>query len=353
MEFLNQMFYGNSLMDWMISLLIILGAFVLNKLIVLLNKKVLQKLANHTNSRLDDILFQMLEAPVLLGIALCAIWIAAQRLCLGEQIVDGIAKAYRMLIVINITWFVARFANALVKEYLEPNEDNSHHESLKLDTHLVSIIRRSMMLIVWSVGIVMALNNVGVNVGTLIAGLGIGGIAFGLGAQTTIKNLFGGISIITDRPFKIGERIKVDNTDGFVEDIGIRSTKIRTLEKRLVTIPNFKISEVAVENVTREPAKRVLIKLALNYRTTAEQMNKALEILLNIPTLVDHINKSDVSATFSDFGESGMIITFIYFVEKSGDVMKTPSAVNFEILRAFNHANIEFAFPTRTVVLEK
>ena len=231
MEFLNQMFYGNSLMDWMISLLIILGAFVLNKLIVLLNKNVLQKLANHTNSRLDDILFQMLEAPVLLGIALFAIWIAAQRLSLGVQVVDGISKAYRMLIVLNITWFVARFANALVKEYLEPNEDNSHHESLKLDTHLVSIIRRSLMLIVWSVGIVMALNNVGVNVGTLIAGLGIGGIAFGLGAQTTIKNLFGGISIITDRPFKIGERIKVDNTDGFVEDIGISPDKATGKEK--------------------------------------------------------------------------------------------------------------------------
>jgi MscS family membrane protein len=352
MEIFEQFYYGNKLIDWIISLGIILGAFVLNKLIVLFNKHVLQKLAGKTNSRLDDILFQMLESPVLLGVALFAIWIAAQRLNLGRQVEDIIAKAFKMLIVINITWFVSRFGNALIEEYLQPSDDG-HPDNRKLDTHLVSIIRRSLMMVIWSVGVVMALNNVGVNVGTLIAGLGIGGIAFGLGAQTTIKNLFGGITIITDRPFKIGERIKVDNFDGFVEDIGIRSTRIRTLEKRLVTIPNYKMMEVAVENITREPAKRMLVKLSLNYKTTLEQMNKALEILRAIPTLVEHVSPNDVSATFSDFGTSGLTITYVYYVEKSGDVMQTPSEVNFEILKAFKAENIEFAFPTHTIQIEK
>jgi MscS family membrane protein len=214
------------------------------------------------------------------------------------------------------------------------------------------MIRRSWLIIIWSVGIVMGLNNVGVNVGTLIAGLGIGGLAFGLGAQTTIKNLFGGFTIITDRPFKIGERIKVDNADGFVEDIGIRSTKIRTLDKRLVTIPNFKITELSVENISREPAKRMLVKLNLNYKTSDEKMKEAISILKAIPNKVEHVS-NNVSATFSDFSETGMHITLIYFVEKSGDILETPSQVNFEILKEFKQAGIEFAFPTPTIYIEK
>jgi len=349
---LEQKFYGNTLHDWIISLAIIIGAMLLNKIIILLNKHVIRKFTAKTKNRLDDILFKMLESPVLLGIALAAIWFAARRLELGAPIEDMMLKAYRVLTVINITWFFARLVNALLEEYLAPKAADKN--TLKyLDNHLMSILRRAVLAIIWSLGIVMALNNVGVNVGTLVAGLSIGGLAFALAAQDTIKNIYGGFTIFTDRPFRIGDRIKVDGFDGLVENIGIRSTRIRTLEKRVVTIPNFKLVEASVENISEEPMRRVLMKLGLTYNTTPQKMNEAMEILKAIPEKVRNVDPKDITVAFTDFTDFSLVITFVYFIRKNADVMETPSQVNTEILRAFNEAGLQFAFPTQTVYVEK
>ena len=349
---LEQTLYNNSLHDWLISLIIIIAALVLNKIIILLNKHFIQKLTSKTKNRLDDILFKMLQAPVLLGVILFAIWIAAKRLELGVQAERAIYLSFRVLTVINITWFIARLVNALLEEYLAPKAADKN--TLKyLDNHLMSILRRAILAIIWSFGIIMSLNNVGVNVGTLIAGLSIGGLAFALAAQDTIKNIYGGFTIFTDRPFLIGDRIKVDGFDGFVEEIGIRSTRIRTLEKRLVTIPNFKLVEASVENISEEPLRRVLLKLGLTYNTTPDKMNEAMSILMGIPGRVENVEEKDSMVAFTDFTNFALVITFVYFVSKDADVMDVPSKVNFEILRAFNEAGLQFAFPTQTIYIEK
>ena len=348
----EQIFYKNSLRDWLISLAIIAGALILNKIIILLNKHLIQKLTAKTKNRLDDILFKMLQAPVLLGIILVAIWFAARRLELGTHIESTILKAYKVLTVINITWFVARLANALLEEYLAPKAADKN--TLKyLDNHLMSILRRAVLAVIWSFGVVMALNNVGVDVGTLIAGLSIGGLAFALAAQDTIKNIYGGFTIFTDRPFRIGDRIKVDGFDGFVEEIGIRSTRIRTLEKRLVTMPNYRLVEASVENISEEPMRRVLMKLGLTYNTTPEKMNEAMSILRDIPNRINNVFEKDIVVAFTDFTDFSLVITFVYFIRRDADVMETPSQVNTEILRAFNAADLQFAYPTQTVYIEK
>ena len=349
---LEQTFYNNTLHDWLISLIIIAAALLLNKIIILLNKHFIQKLTAKTKNRLDDILFRMLQAPVLLGVLLFAIWIAAKRLELGVQVEKAVYLSFKVLTVINATWFVARLVNALLEEYLAPKAADKN--TLKyLDIHLMSILRRAILGIIWSLGIIMALNNVGVNVGTLIAGLSIGGLAFALAAQDTIKNFYGGFTIFTDRPFRIGDRIKVDGFDGFVEEIGMRSTRIRTLEKRVITIPNFKLVEASVENISEEPMRRVLIKLGLTYNTTPDKMTEAMKILNDMPNRVENVSEKDIMVAFTDFSNSSLDITFVYFIQKDADVVQVPSKVNFEILRAFNEAGLQFAFPTQTVYLEK
>ncbi|MDD4992013.1 MAG: mechanosensitive ion channel family protein [Paludibacter sp.] len=348
---LEQTFYGNSLYNWMISLIIIIGALILNNIIVLLNKHVIQKLTNKTNNRLDDILFQMLEAPVLLGIALFAIWLAAKRLDLGAPVENIISKSYKILTVVNITWFVARLVNALIEEYWVPKAEDGKHKIL--DTHLISILRRTILTVIWALGIVMALNNIGIDVRALLGTLGIGGLAFALAAQDTIKNMFGGITIFTDRPFRIGDRVKVDKYDGFIEDIGMRSTRLRTLEKRLVTIPNYKMVDAPVENISEEPMRRVLMKLGLTYNTTPDKMDEAMTILRDIPNRVKGVSEKEIVVAFTDFTDFSLVITFVYFIKKNADVMETPSQVNSEILRSFNGANLQFAYPTQTVYVEK
>lgn len=346
----TEIYYGNSLEEWIISLAIIVGAILLNKMIVLINKHVIKRLTYKTNNRLDDILFSMLEAPVLLGIMLLAIWIAASRLELDVRVDEFFAKSYQFLIVLNITWFIVRFVNAIIQEYLVPvaADENSYKY---LDNTILPLITRTILGVIWSVGVVMALHNVGVDVGTLIAGLGIGGLAFALAAQDTIKNIFGGITIFTDRPFRIGDRIKVDGFDGFVEDIGIRSTRIRTLEKRLVTIPNYKIVEASIENISEEPMRRVLMNIGLTYDTTPEKMNQAMSILKNMPQKIAGID-TEVLAAFTDFASFYLELKFIFWVKKGEDILMVPSNVNMEILRAFNEAKLNFAFPTQTVYLE-
>ena len=345
----SEIYYGNTLQNWIISISIIVAAVLLNKIIVLINKHVIKRLTQKTNNRLDDILFSMLEAPVLLGIMLIAIWIATSRLEVHPSVDVFFAKSYQFLIVLNITWFIVRFVNALIEEYVVPvaADENSHKY---LDNNILPIIRRTILGVIWAVGVVMSLRNVGVDVGALITGLGIGGLAFALAAQDTIKNIFGGITIFSDRPFRIGDRIKVDGFDGFVEDIGIRSTRLRTLERRLVTIPNYKIVEASIENVTEEPMRRVLMTIGLTYDTTPEKMNIAMTILKNIPNIIEGID-TEVITAFTDFSSFSMDIKFIFWVKKGQDIMMVPSNVNLEILRAFNEAQLNFAFPTQTVYI--
>lgn len=348
---LEQTFYGNTIQQWMISIFIILGALVLNKCVDLLNKYVIQKITSKTKNRLDDILFKMLEAPVLLGIALASIWIASSRLELNPTLDKFIEKAYQVLIVLNITWFAVRLANALIEEYLQPIASDPLNK--RIDNNFLPIIRRTLLGVIWTIGGVMALNNTGVNVGTLIASLGIGGLAFALAAQDTIKNIFGGITIFTDRPFRIGERIVVNGFDGIVEDIGMRSTRLRTLERKVVTIPNYKIVDSFIENVSEEPMHRILLKIGLNYDTTPNKMNEAIKILKEMPSKVNDIDPIDVFVFFSDFADYSMEVTFIYFIKKESDIPETISKVNLEVLTAFNAAGLDFAFPTRTVYLKK
>jgi MscS family membrane protein len=343
----TELFYGNTIQEWLISLAIIVGALILNKIIILLNKHVIQRITSKTKSRVDDILFKMLQAPVLFGIILASIWVAANRLNLDKDIVNIIDKSYKILIVINITWFVARLTRALIEEFWVLEADKNNHK--RIDSHMIILIRRIIIGAIWAIGFVMALNNVGVNISALLGTLGIGGLAFALAAQDTLKNIFGGLTIFTDKPFKHGDRILVNGVDGFVEDIGIRSIRIRTLEKKLVTIPNSKISDAAIENITAEPMKRVLLKLGLSYETKPEKMKEALDILKSIPQKIKETDKKECVAFFSDYKEYSLEVTYIYFIKKEADIPSTISKVNAEILESFCAAGIEFAFPTQTI----
>lgn len=346
----DNMYFGNPLREWLIALSILIIALIVNKAIALVNKHFIQKITKRTKNRLDDILFKMLEAPVLLAVVILAIWLAASRLLLDENISSILNNTYKFLIATNITWFVVRFIGALIQEYLVPLAEDPTYK--KLDNTLIPIIRRTVLGVIWVIGIMMALHNVGVDVAALIAGLGIGGLAFALAAQDTIKNIFGGVTIYTDRPFRIGDRIVVDGKDGVVEDIGIRSTRLRTLERRLITIPNYKIVEASVENISDEPMRRVLSVLGLTYDTTPNKMNQAIEILKSLPTLINEMDE-ELYVAFTKFSDYSLDITFIYWIKKGENILGTMSNVNLKTLELFNKAGLDFAYPTQTIQVEK
>lgn len=341
---LEEVIWGNTIQDWGISILIIIGALVIAKLVSLFLKKVVKTLTKKTSSHLDDVIYESAESPILFGIILIGFWIAIHRLVYPDGFVKAVDSAYKILIVLNITWLFARLITNLVEVYW--NKEGHTRRILPL-------VKRSLLVIVWIVGLIMALNNVGVNIGALLGTLGIGGIAFALAAQDTVKNVFGAFTLLTDRPFSIGDTVKIDNFEGTIIDIGMRSTKMRDYDKRIVTFPNYKVADAYLINISVEPMRRVVMKIGLTYDTTPEKMNEAMNILKDIPSKVKYVSSNDLVVNFSDFTDSALVITFIYFIEKEGDIGKVTSDVNMEVLSSFNKSELNFAYPTQTIYIEK
>lgn len=340
--------WGNTIENWGISILIILGAIIIVKLLSLLGKKVIKPFVTGTDNHLDDVIFYSLEAPVKFVIILLGIWIAIHRLVYPDSFVKVVDNAYSILIVLDITWFFGRLFSSLLQVYWGKQSNGQANK-------MMPIIKRTILVIVWLIGIVMALSNVGVNISALLGTLGIGGIAFALAAQDTVKNVFGAFTILTDKPFSIGDTIRVDSYEGTVVDVGVRSTKIMNYDKRIITFPNYKITDTSIVNISSEPMRRVVLNLGLTYDTTSEKMKEALELLKSIPKRVENVssNPSDIVAVFTEYSDSALVIMYIYFIEKQGDILGVTSNMNMEILAAFNKAGLNLAFPTRTVYIQK
>ena len=340
--------WGNTIENWGISILIILGAIIIVKLLSLLGKKVIKPFVTGTDNHLDDVIFYSLEAPVKFAIILLGIWIAIHRLVYPDSFVKVVDNAYSILIVLDITWFFGRLFSSLLQVYWGKQSNGQANK-------MMPIIKRTILVIVWLIGIVMALSNVGVNISALLGTLGIGGIAFALAAQDTVKNVFGAFTILTDKPFSIGDTIRVDSYEGTVVDVGVRSTKIMKYDKRIITFPNYKITDTSIVNISSEPMRRVVLNLGLTYDTTSEKMKEALELLKSIPKRVENVssNPSDIVAVFTEYSNSALVIMYIYFIEKQGDILGVTSNMNMEILAAFNKAGLNLAFPTRTVYIQK
>lgn len=350
-SFLEKTIWGNPVEEWGTSILIILGTLILVKLLALFNRKVIRQITQKTSTHLDDIIYYAVESPILFGLVLVGSWIAISPLMEPGKAMTSISEAYKILATLNITWFFSRLINGLIEQYWGKRADKSKRTARHTE-RMLPIIKRSILIIIWVIGIAMALSNVGVNISALLGTLGIGGIAFALAAQDTVKNIFGGFTIFTDRPFTIGDTVRIDSFEGTVVDVGMRSTKIRDYDKRLITIPNYKIVDASIVNISAEPMRRVVSKLGLTYDTTPKKMNEAINILKEIPEQVKSVTAKDLKANFTDFSDSALVITFVYFIEKRADIQATTSEVNLKILELFNRSGINFAFPSQTVYIE-
>ncbi len=345
---LQKEIWGNSIQTWLISILIILIAIIVVKLFAWFSKKVVKPFITRTKTKVDDIIYYSVESPIQFAVMLLGIWIAIHRLVYPDSFVKVVDNAYRILIVLNITWIFARLFGGLLQIYWNHRPDGQ-------DNKMLPVVKRTILILLWVMGLVMALSNIGVNISALLGTLGIGGIAFALAAQDTVKNVFGAFTIFTDKPFEIGDIIRVNDFEGTVVDVGIRSTKVMDYDKRIITFPNYKVTDASIINISSEPMRRVVVKLGLTYDTVPEKMKEAVEILKSLPKKVEYVssNTSDIVANFSDYTDSALVITYIYFIEKQGDIGKVTSNMNMEILSSFNKAGLNFAFPTQTIYLQK
>ncbi len=343
--FFSQTFYSNTVADWAISFGAIVLAVVIGKTAYWLFSKFLRRLTKKSKTRLDDIIVDMIEEPVVFAITCGGIWYGLRLLTLPPNFALFIGHAFQFLIVIFIGWMIVRLLDALCEEYVVPLVESSKSD---LDDQLLPVLRKTIKSAIWILAIIIGLNNAGYDVGAVLAGLGIGSLALAMAAKDTVANVFGGFTIFTDQPFRINERVKVAGYDGKVKEIGIRSTRLETLEGRMVTIPNSKFASSAVENVSREPSRKIIVNLGLIYDTTPEQMEQAITLLKEIVDQNENTEEKRV-VTFNIFGDFAMNIKLTYYIIKGKDIGETETQVNLEILRKFNEHGLEFAFPTQTL----
>jgi len=226
----------------------------------------------------------------------------------------------------------------------------------KVDDMLVPIIRNGLRIIVIALAVVHIIQRIsGQNITSILAGLGIAGMAVALAAQDTIKNFFGFIMIALDQPFKVGERIDFNGHDGIIEEIGLRSTKMRRLDGHMVTIPNMKAADDIIHNIGRRENIRRIINIGITYDTEPEKIQQAVGILKDI--LDNHEGMKDPllpQVFFNDMKADSLNIFAIYWYHPPAywDYMKHCQYINMEIIRRFNEAEIEFAFPTQTIQMQ-
>ena len=344
-QMLTQNYYGNSLQNWLIALTIIVLSMLLGKVIYWVFSRFIRLFTAKSVNKLDDIIVDMVEEPVVFLVVVLGIWFALQSLVLSATVTKIVASAYQVIVALLIGWLLSRLFDALYREYMIPLASRTEND---LDDQLLPILSKGIKMIIWVMAIIIGLNNAGYDVAALIAGLGIGGLALAMAAKDTVSNVFGGFTIFTDQPFKINDRIKIAGFDGTVIEIGVRSTRLKTLEGRIVTIPNAKFADAPVENVSREPSRKVKLDLGLTYSMSPEQLQTAMDILKTINQENSSTEDNPV-ISFNAFGDFAMNVMFIYYIRKGESIADTQTLINMEILRQFNQAGLEFAFPTQTV----
>jgi MscS family membrane protein len=344
-DFLEKTFYHNTVADWAISLLIILGSVIVGKIIYWFFGNIVKKLTSKTETKIDDIIVDMIEEPIVLALTIVGLWYGLHRLDFTESWYDMMGKVYHILLTINVTWLIARLIDAIIQEYVVPLTEKTESD---LDDQIIPIVRKGLRSAIWILGVIVALNNAGYDVTAMIAGLGIGGLALAMAAKDSVANIFGGIMVFTDKPFKVGDRIKINGFDGTIEEVGIRTSRMRTLEGRLVTIPNAQFTGDMVENVSEEPTRKVILNLGLTYDMSAEKMEKAIATLKEIAANNKEIEEN-ISVGFNSFGDFSLGIIFIYYIKKESDILNTQTDMNLAILREFGKHGLDMAFPTQTI----
>jgi MscS family membrane protein len=224
----------------------------------------------------------------------------------------------------------------------------------KLDDQLVPLVRKSMKIFVAVGGVLFVLQNLQVDVGSLLTGLGIGGLAFALAAKETLANFFGSVMIFVDRPFQIGDWIVVGGSEGIVEEVGFRSTRIRTFYNSLITVPNATFTDAQIDNYGQREYRRTFTTLNLTYDTTPEQMQAFCEGIRAIIVANSHTRKDYYEVHMSAFGAHSLDVMVYFFFKVSSWTQELEERHNvyLEIMRLARELGVEFAFPTQTLHLD-
>lgn len=346
-EFLNQTYWGNTVQAYFIAV----GIFVLGLILVKILQKIvlfrLKKWAQNTETTLDDLLIKSIEKSIIPLLYYAIFYSAITSLTLH----DRASRIIEVASLFIVTFFIVRFISSTIMfsiTYFIKKQERGEEKARQLRGMTVLI-----NIFVWVIGLVFLMDNLGFDISAVIAGLGIGGIAIALAAQTILGDLFSYFVIFFDRPFEVGDFITVQDKVGTVEYTGIKTTRVRALTGEQLVFSNTDLTNSRIHNFKKMQERRVVFKLGVIYQTTAAQLEE-------IPKLVRGIieSHSDVRfdrGHFASYGDFSLNFEFVYFVSGSDYVkyMDTQQSINLKIYAEFEKRGIEFAYPTQTLFVNK
>lgn len=325
---------------------------ILKKVFVHLYERILLPLTAKTANQYDDLLLRGLKKPAELLILILGLFVVVQILRLPSEPLNAARFAYallKILITFDIAWALFNSVT-LLEVYLGRLVRKTESE---LDDHLLPFVRKSLRVFIVLMAVLMAIQNLGYSISGLLASLGIGGLAVALAAKDTLANVFGSIMIILDRPFHIGDWVKAGELEGTVEEVGFRSTKIRTFAKTLISVPNSVITNMAVDNFSRMPKRRIKLTIGVTYESTPAQMREAVAQIRALLQSHPAIDQEFLLVNFTDFGASSLDILVYCFTTTTvwGEYLEARQDVCLQIMDILESLGMEIAFPSRSLYL--
>ncbi len=341
-------FWSNTGYEYVLALAIFIGTILVLKIFqsVILSK--LKKLSEKTETEFDDILieiFRKIRPPFYFFVAL---YLGIKALTFPAMVHKVISVLFLLVIVYEVIHALERLVDYSAKKYMEKSADKE-----TISQSMMRALKIIVKIVLWAVGIVLILGNLGFDVTALIAGLGIGGIAIALALQNILEDIFSSFSIYIDKPFKIGDFIQVGSDSGTVEKIGLKTSRLRTMNGEELVISNRELTNARVQNFRKMQKRRDSFELGVTYDTSSAKLESIPKIIEDIIT--KHKDLEFVRCKFQNFGDSALIFKIVYEVKsKEFDVFaEAKQQINLDIYKKFNEESIEFAYPTQTVFVNK
>lgn len=292
-------------------------------------------------------LINILDLPARLYFAVWILIAISNSIDISTKLIEYMtvfASIITAIAILILLWKLVDIIVDLFQSYMK-KQDNKAALSIGL------FFSRTIKTILIAVAIVIVLDSFGVDVTTAIAALGVGGIALALGAQKAVENFVGSLNIITDQPIRVGDFCKVGDTTGVVEEVGVRSTRIRTPDRTLVTIPNGSLASEKIENFALRDKIRLYSMIGLTYNTTSKQLEKVLTGFRKMLEKFDFIEDETIRVRFVSYGDFSLNIEIFCYVKTNdyAEFLEKQEQVNFEIMKIVEKAGADFAFPSQTI----
>lgn len=336
---------------WRIALcllILVVGLILKNGLIARLLRP-LDAVLDKTETTLDNAFLSAVREPGSWLIFLFSVGLALEVL----QLPPGLEALATVLLetagVGVVAWMVYRaidVAGMALQKFVNKTESD-------IDDHIVPLVKRVLRVVLIAFALVTVVQQWGYDVTSLVAGLGIGGMAFALGAQDTLANWFGSLMIFTDRPFGLGDWVRSGSIEGVVEEVGLRSTKIRTFDKSLITVPNKSIANDSCENFSLRTERRINLSIGLEYRTTRAQMQQVLDGVRTVLREHPMTNNDTITVFFTGFGTSSLDLMISVFFKTNAFAEFAPAReeVLLEVMGVVEKAGTDFAFPSQSLYM--